>query len=198
MRHRLLLAAAAVLLFAAPLLPESLRAQGGQGAPGGVAPPAGPGGAAPAGRARRRTAARPGRVKVDGWRRRVARRGGAAPRCQPARRRGTPRAASADRRHSRRKGPVDPATSASRPPLAPPADVPFQPWARALYNDRQKHELEPHARCKASGVSRQFMTPYGVEFVELHGVAAHLHLRRRRPAHVSHHLHGRPHASRRT
>jgi hypothetical protein len=29
------------------------------------------------------------------------------------------------------------------------------------------HELEPHARCKASGVARQFLTPYGVEFVEL-------------------------------
>lgn len=45
--------------------------------------------------------------------------------------------------------------------------VPFQPWARALYDARQVHELEPHARCKASGVSRQFLTPYGVEFVEV-------------------------------
>jgi hypothetical protein len=45
--------------------------------------------------------------------------------------------------------------------------VPFQPWAKALYVDRQKHELEPHTRCKASGVARQFLTPYGVEFVEL-------------------------------
>jgi hypothetical protein len=45
--------------------------------------------------------------------------------------------------------------------------VPFQPWARALYVDRQSHELEPHARCKASGVARQFLTPYGVEFVDL-------------------------------
>jgi hypothetical protein len=45
--------------------------------------------------------------------------------------------------------------------------VPFQPWARALYVDRQGHELEPHARCKASGISRQFLTPYGVEFVEV-------------------------------
>jgi hypothetical protein len=45
--------------------------------------------------------------------------------------------------------------------------VPFQPWARALFDDRQKHELEPHARCKASGTARQFLTPYGVEFVEL-------------------------------
>ena len=52
-------------------------------------------------------------------------------------------------------------------PLAPAANVPYQPWAKALFDDRQTHELEPHARCKASGVSRQFMTPYGVEFVEL-------------------------------
>jgi hypothetical protein len=45
--------------------------------------------------------------------------------------------------------------------------VPFKPWARALYVDRQAHELEPHTRCKASGVARQFLTPYGVEFVEI-------------------------------
>jgi hypothetical protein len=45
--------------------------------------------------------------------------------------------------------------------------VPFQPWAKGLYVDRQKHELEPHTRCKASGVARQFLTPYGVEFVEI-------------------------------
>ena len=29
------------------------------------------------------------------------------------------------------------------------------------------NELEPHARCQPSGVARQFLTPYGVEFVEL-------------------------------
>jgi hypothetical protein len=52
-------------------------------------------------------------------------------------------------------------------PIAPVATVPFQPWARAIYDDRQKHELEPHARCKPSGFAREFLTPYGVEFVEL-------------------------------
>jgi hypothetical protein len=46
-------------------------------------------------------------------------------------------------------------------------DTPFQPWARALFADRKNNELEPHTRCKPSGVSRQFLTPYGVEFVEL-------------------------------
>jgi hypothetical protein len=52
-------------------------------------------------------------------------------------------------------------------PVAPLETVPFQPWAAKLYDDRQAHELEPHARCKASGASRQFLTPYGVEFVEI-------------------------------
>ena len=52
-------------------------------------------------------------------------------------------------------------------PIADLEDVPFQPWARALYDARQVHELEPHARCKASGTARQFLTPYGVEFVEI-------------------------------
>jgi hypothetical protein len=46
-------------------------------------------------------------------------------------------------------------------------DVPFQPWAKGLFDDRKNNELEPHARCKPSGVARQFLTPYGVEMVEL-------------------------------
>jgi hypothetical protein len=46
-------------------------------------------------------------------------------------------------------------------------DVPFQPWARAVYDVRQIDQFEPHTRCKASGVSRQFSTPYGTEFVEV-------------------------------
>jgi hypothetical protein len=56
-------------------------------------------------------------------------------------------------------------------PIAPLEQVPFQPWAKALYDARQIHELEPHARCKASGAARQFLTPYGVEFVELPDLA---------------------------
>ncbi len=51
--------------------------------------------------------------------------------------------------------------------LGPVQERPFQPWARALVADRLAHRLEPHARCKASGVARQFLTPYGVEIVEL-------------------------------
>ena len=52
-------------------------------------------------------------------------------------------------------------------PVAQLEQIPFQPWARALYDERQKTEAEPHTRCKASGTARQFLTPYGVEFVEL-------------------------------
>jgi hypothetical protein len=51
--------------------------------------------------------------------------------------------------------------------LAPLADVPFQPWARKLYDERLAHQLEPHARCKPSGGVRQMQTPYGVEILEL-------------------------------
>ena len=52
-------------------------------------------------------------------------------------------------------------------PILAADKTPYQPWARAVYDDRQKHEMEPHTRCKPSGVARQFLTPYGVEFVEL-------------------------------
>ena len=48
------------------------------------------------------------------------------------------------------------------------ADVPFQPWARALYAYRQKETTkdDPHVRCKASGGPRMFHTPYGFEILE--------------------------------
>ncbi|MDT8397786.1 MAG: hypothetical protein RQ899_04145 [Pseudomonadales bacterium] len=51
--------------------------------------------------------------------------------------------------------------------IAPLESIPFQPWARALSDAREITQFEPHARCKASGAARQFLTPYGVEFVEL-------------------------------
>ena len=51
--------------------------------------------------------------------------------------------------------------------IANAKDVPFQPWAKALYDFRQTTELEPHTRCKASGGPRQMVTPYGVEIVEM-------------------------------
>lgn len=46
-------------------------------------------------------------------------------------------------------------------------NVQFRPWAKGLFDARQQHDLEPHARCKASGAVRQFLTPYGVEIVEI-------------------------------
>lgn len=45
--------------------------------------------------------------------------------------------------------------------------VPFQPWARAVYDQRQIDQFEPHTRCKASGGPRQFSTPYGTEMLEM-------------------------------
>ena len=47
------------------------------------------------------------------------------------------------------------------------ADVPYQPWAKGVAADRRINELEPHTRCKASGMQRQFLTPYGAEILEV-------------------------------
>jgi hypothetical protein len=44
--------------------------------------------------------------------------------------------------------------------------APFLPWARMVYQDRREQFLEPHTRCKPSGGSRQFVTPYGTEIAE--------------------------------
>jgi len=43
----------------------------------------------------------------------------------------------------------------------------LQPWAAAVLADRNRNQLEPHTRCKPSGVTRQFLTPYGVEILEM-------------------------------
>ncbi len=48
----------------------------------------------------------------------------------------------------------------------PSAGLPLQPWARAVLANRRNFQLEPHTRCKPSGGIRQFLTPYGVEFVD--------------------------------
>jgi hypothetical protein len=47
-------------------------------------------------------------------------------------------------------------------------EVPFQPWAKALYAVRQKdgQKDDPHARCLPPGGPRQFQTPNGFEFIE--------------------------------
>jgi hypothetical protein len=49
------------------------------------------------------------------------------------------------------------------------AEVPFLPWARAVYEYRQSSTTkdDPHVRCKPSGGPRMFHTPYGFEFLDL-------------------------------
>ena len=46
--------------------------------------------------------------------------------------------------------------------------VPFQPWAKALYEIRQGpgQKDDPHARCAPPGGPRQLQTPNGFEFIE--------------------------------
>jgi hypothetical protein len=41
------------------------------------------------------------------------------------------------------------------------------PWTLAVSDDRRRNQLEPHTRCKPSGGPRQWLTPYGAEFLEL-------------------------------
>jgi hypothetical protein len=47
------------------------------------------------------------------------------------------------------------------------SEVPWQPWTRALYKFREANLFEPHTRCKPSGGPRQFITPGGVEFIDV-------------------------------
>jgi hypothetical protein len=46
--------------------------------------------------------------------------------------------------------------------------APFQPWAKAVYEYRQKNRLvdDPMAVCLPPGGPRQFQVPYGVQFLE--------------------------------
>jgi hypothetical protein len=47
------------------------------------------------------------------------------------------------------------------------SEVPFQPWAEALYMYRLEHEIEPYGRCKPSGGMRNMSIPYGIDIVEV-------------------------------
>jgi len=49
----------------------------------------------------------------------------------------------------------------------PCTPVPYMEWTRGVSDDRRRNELEPHTRCKPSGGPRQWLTPYGAEFLEL-------------------------------
>ena len=144
MRHPLI-ALAGVFVFVAPIVTGHIKAQQAPPQEGGgvqVGVPQGRGGAAPTrGRGRETGPPRPAPRSADG---RALLGVGATP----------------AEKGIWLPGPVIP------DPLGLKGDVPLQPWARAIAADRRTHQLEPHARCKPSGVARVFLTPYGVEIVE--------------------------------
>jgi hypothetical protein len=92
------------------------------------------------------------------------RRGGGPPRPAPRSAAGRVLLQGADPKD---KGVWLPGPGITGVPVKPVDQLPIRPWARAVFADRQINELEPHTRCKPSGVAREFQTPYGVEFVEL-------------------------------
>ncbi|HTQ99398.1 MAG TPA: hypothetical protein VMH83_05390 [Candidatus Acidoferrum sp.] len=55
----------------------------------------------------------------------------------------------------------------TRIPMFDLKNIAFKPWAKALLEVRQTQNLEPHTRCKPSGAIRQFLTPYGVEILDM-------------------------------
>ncbi|MGV3593509.1 MAG: hypothetical protein ACO1PZ_17630 [Gammaproteobacteria bacterium] len=46
------------------------------------------------------------------------------------------------------------------------SEVPFQPWAKALFEARSRTRFEPYVRCKPSPAAREVATAYGTQFVE--------------------------------
>jgi hypothetical protein len=51
-------------------------------------------------------------------------------------------------------------------PKIPLSEVPFQPWAKALFEARSRTRFEPYTRCKPSAGPRAVATAYGTQFVE--------------------------------
>ena len=51
----------------------------------------------------------------------------------------------------------------------PPEEVPFKPWARALYDYRQETlaKDDPHVRCTPPGGPRQFAVPFGLQIIQV-------------------------------
>ena len=58
-------------------------------------------------------------------------------------------------------------TDRDRFPKPKLSEVPFQPWARALFHERLRNEFEPYTRCKPSGGARQVATAYGTQFIDM-------------------------------
>jgi len=52
----------------------------------------------------------------------------------------------------------------SKPKLS---QIPFQPWARALFADRVQTRFEPYTRCKPSAGARLIATAYGTQFLDM-------------------------------
>jgi hypothetical protein len=152
MRHRFILLAA-VALFVSPMLSELASTQDQAQAPQ-------PGGSVQVGVPQGRGAApAPGRQGGPGRGRQTGPPPGPAPR-------------SADGRAllgggPGKKGVFLPGGGGNTTAGSDTPVIPFQPWAKALYANRGINQLEPHTRCKPSGGIRQFLTPYGVEFVDL-------------------------------
>ena len=46
------------------------------------------------------------------------------------------------------------------------SDIPYQPWAKALFDARSRTRFEPYVRCKPSPGPREVATAYGTQFVE--------------------------------
>jgi hypothetical protein len=87
---------------------------------------------------------------------------------------------------------VDPDDAVPGKPLL--SQVPFQPWARAIYDYRQENELEPYTRCKPpEGSARSRRRTGRSSFIS--GPEAVHHLPDWRLAQLPHHLHGWPPAS---
>jgi hypothetical protein len=59
--------------------------------------------------------------------------------------------------------PADP-FMASKPKLS---QIPFQPWARALFADRVLARQEPYVRCKPSSAAREVATAYGTQLLDV-------------------------------
>jgi len=64
-------------------------------------------------------------------------------------------------------GAAAPGGGRGRGGAGPCTPIPYMEWTRGVSNDRRRNELEPHTRCKPSGGPRQWLTPYGAEFLEL-------------------------------
>jgi hypothetical protein len=145
MRTRLLTVAAVAIgltPFVASMNAQEPQGRGGRGGSVQVGVPEGRGGAPAPGRQGRGAPAKPAPRSADGR----ALLGGATP---------------------AEKGVWLPGAGGAQTMVADVAQVPFQPWAKALYDERGPNQLEPHTRCKPSGFVRQFLTPYGVEFVDM-------------------------------